>query len=540
MSLVRKALADLSRGLGDGGLAQAVVATISFLALAVFLFALSWNSEYAGYHSDDAFYLLVADGFSPYRHVDSDLTRYAMSQSLFPPLYPLLLAVFGGGGGDLLVSHWITTATLLAALLVLGFWARFETERPWLAIWLASIFALLPGTLLLDLQIFSEFPYLLLTLLALWLARRGETSAWNVSAIALCVGLAAITRSAGVSLILAMGAWLFCNRVRGRERGLAIVLALAPSVVWFAYQSRMTSQPGYGSAWHWLWEMFRDYGALQFFLFLAAQCKGLWWGLLANLDLRSSSWLAGGVLISTLLIGLPVWVGRLRHGCLDALYLLIAIPMILLWPYPNVFDRLLFPLLPVLLLYGCLGVLCITSTWQQFNGRPVVAWSFLGVWTLMLLPSTGFIAHRLNEPIAAELTGWKHTHFWYQLDGMDRIVATLRYRGSLVRAASELQRWVPEGECVYGVHIALDMLYGRRIVRQPPEARENKPFEELPKACRFFFLVNRGGQIGNFGAGPFYPRERLPADRIETLHVWEDAGGGTLPTAILVRVKPSA
>jgi hypothetical protein len=251
-----------------------IVAVTLFVALAAFLYALSWNSEYAGFPSDDAFYLLMADGFSPYRPADPGLTGYVMSQSVFPPFYPLLLAALGGGSADMLISHWITTTTLLLSLLVFGLWVHQETRNLWLAIWLACIFAVLPETLLLDLETFSEFPYLLLSLLAIWLAARDEERIWNIAVVALCIGLASITRSAGISLAVAFGVWLFCQRMRGRALWLALALALAPSAIWLIYRSRGVSQAGYGAGWIWVGELLRDEGPWQFLRFLGGAVHG--------------------------------------------------------------------------------------------------------------------------------------------------------------------------------------------------------------------------------------------------------------------------
>ena len=183
-----------------------------FLVLAVGLYYLDWNAKSAGFLSDDAVYLLMSDGFSPFRPSHVELTHYVLRQALFPPLYPLLLTMLGAGSDTLLWAHVITTTMLLLALVVYGVWIFFETRDRFAATALPSIFALLPGTLLLSLELLSEFPYLLLSLVALWLAACANDARRGYLLVAFFVGLAAVTRSAGLSLILAMAIWLIAAR----------------------------------------------------------------------------------------------------------------------------------------------------------------------------------------------------------------------------------------------------------------------------------------------------------------------------------------
>jgi hypothetical protein len=520
--------------------ARAAVAGALFLALAAFLYALSWNPGSAGFLSDDAVYLLMADGFSPYRSADPALIHYVMRQSLFPPGYPLLLALFGGGSASLLASHWITTTTLVLALLVYGFWARLETGSGVAAVWLLLLFGLMPGTLLHDLELLSEFPYLLPSLVALWLAAREPTGAREYAAIALCVGFAAITRSAGLSLVLAFGLWLFFHRARGRVKW--IVLALVPSATWAAFKAwAIGSQSGYGSLWLGLWEGVQRDGFMAFVpSFLVGQCRAIWSGLLGNLDLRAAL-PTEFVLALVLLAALPVWVRRLRLVRLDAWYLLIGGAMIFLYPFPSFFTRLLLPWVPILLLYGCLGAIALARRFQATREKPVLTYAFLAALSLVLLPSLGFVVQRFAAPVDPALAVWKHTRYWYRLQPMETILSDVAFRQDLVRAAREVPQWVPEGTCVYGVHTAITMLYGRRISQQPPApGGDGARFADVPRACPYYFLLSTPGEIDHEPVGPFYPYDRLPADRLETVHVWHGSAHPQAPVAILLRVKPTA
>lgn len=520
-------------------IALIVFAVALVLALVVFLYALSWNSRAAGFLSDDAVYLLMADGFSPYRMMNGALFHYVLRQSLFPPFYPMLLALFGGGSGSLLVSHWITTTTLALSLLVFGLWTYRETKNWLLAVWLLLVLGMLPETLLHNLAILSEYPYLLLSLIALWLAARGRNSARDNAAIAICVGLAAVTRTAGLSLVAALGVWLFRNGVRGRVKWL--ILAIAPSVVWFVYKTYgVGSHGGYGSLWGGLWVQIEHNGPFRFVpRFLGSQAEALWMGLLTNLAIGPST-LTRVILAFTLLVGLPVWVRRLWLWRLDALYLLIGGAMVLVYPFPLFFTRLVLPWVPILLLYACLGVMGFAGRWHVMRERPMLGYAFLAALSLTLLPSSGFIVHRFFEPIPPGLAVWKHTRYWYRLEGKEKILDDLAFRQTLIDASTDVPKWVPDRDCVFGVYTAIGMLYGRRIYQQPPSpAVRGKAFEKRSHACPYYFLISSTGRISGYRVGAFYPLRRLPAHRARVLHVWRDGPAPGTPVAILVRLKSS-
>ena len=55
-----------------------ITAALLLLVLSAGLYAFSWNRESAGFLSDDAVYLLMADSFSPFRPADPGLTAYVM------------------------------------------------------------------------------------------------------------------------------------------------------------------------------------------------------------------------------------------------------------------------------------------------------------------------------------------------------------------------------------------------------------------------------------------------------------------------------
>jgi hypothetical protein len=89
------------------------------------------------------------------------------------------------------------------------------------------------------------------------------------------------------------------------------------------------------------------------------------------------------------------------------------------------------------------------------------------------------------------------------------------------------------------VHAAITMLYGKRLVQQPPSpTADTTEFERLGRSCRYFFLVSTVGVVGSNPVEAFYPYARLSGSDVEVVHTWPDARDPAAPVAILLHVKP--
>ena len=384
-----------------------------FLMLAALHFWLGWNPVSAGFLSDDAVYLLMADGFSPFHHSDSALGAYILRQSIFPPGYPILLALLGGGSDELLWSHMLTTTTFLIALICLWRWIADVIRDDVLAMGLFVVFALLPGTLMQDMELMSEFPYLMFTFAAIWNAAREDHSQRSLLLAATCTGLGAVTRSAGISLIIALAIWLFAKR--RQRRVVALLLAVAPTVAWIIYKNLavVNQGAGYSQFWSQLLTQLSEQGLLFVPRYVIGQLMAMWHGLLMNLDFVPfvlTTLIAGALMVTAV----PIFIRRLRRWELDALYFAAATIITLLYPFPEHFTRLIIPLIPLVLAYSyfCLRELTAERVGRshQFAIRARLDSRLLAV----LFPALSAIAFRSFEPIAPALASWKHTTYWSQ------------------------------------------------------------------------------------------------------------------------------
>jgi len=101
-----------------------VVAVICCLLAGFYLF-ITWQNLLGGSFSDGVFYLFGADVMSPWGN-STPLAVAVHSQGIPPPMYSLLLALFGAGSQNIHGAHLITTVTLLAALVAYYLWMRVQ------------------------------------------------------------------------------------------------------------------------------------------------------------------------------------------------------------------------------------------------------------------------------------------------------------------------------------------------------------------------------------------------------------------------------
>jgi hypothetical protein len=509
------------------------------VAIALVLYALSWNPVSAGFLSDDAIYLMMADGFSPFHQTDAALHAYVLRQSIFPPGYPILLALLGGGSDSLLWSHFVTTSTLVVALVFLWRWANAEIGNEFVALGVVVVYALLPGTLLQNLELMSEFPYLMFSFAALYGASREDQSERSSLFVAICVGLAAATRSAGYSLVIALAIWLFGKRIRGRFALMGF--ALVPGIGWIVYKTlfSVNMSGGYSQFWTWL---FAQIGSEGFFTFvpryLAGQASAMWHGLLMNLDLLPST-LTRIVAAAILVTALPIFLRRLRRWELDAWYLGAACAMTVLYPFPEHFTRLMVPLIPILLAYSYFCAKELTLELTARSQRLAIQYGVTAALLLSLASSLTFMLGRYFESVDPSLTSWKHTSYWFQMKDVGEIRLEVANRQLIVDASRGLRERVPEGQCILAIRTALTMLYSHRIVQTPPPPSQasGDRLQQRVHNCPNVFLLGTAGHVNQELVSAYYPSDELAADAMQVVQSWDNPASPDSPIGILLREK---
>jgi len=498
-----------------------------FACLAVAYLAWGWAGQITDFGGDSAAYMLQARLLSPFTSA-SDALREAVSNTPFPPLFPLLIALCGA---SFLAGHLIVIGALLGAMACLWWWLRDEGLGELAAAAVTLVFALMPGTYFQALNIMSENPYLLLSLLCIILERRaeqrgrdGSTALWW--AVVATVATATLVRTAALPLLAALMIRLLM--LRPRRWWLMLAGASLPLVIWLAW----SAHAGTGIAVY----------AVQAGPVHAA---GLWTRLLAQLDAELKglligwleSWMGEGrvpaLAALTFLIAavcLAGWLRRLATLRFDAIYVALYLAVLLVWPFPDAAQRLSYVIVPVLLAQGALLLRALASAWPGVWGRLEAAG--IAVCGLLLLPTLLLTANRFLAPVPAGAELIRHTQGWYRpLDSRNGVLSA-QFLVKVVADLPGLGERVPEGACVFSEKPTIVSLYsGRMSYFPPPTAISDTEFQQQIGRCRYAYVLALTSP--SFPV-PYYPAARLgdSAKALSTLM----ADSGVYPFAQLLRI----
>jgi hypothetical protein len=493
----------------------------AYLVLCVIYLGWTWSHELGDFGGDNALYLLTAQHFSPWSEADT-VAAYFVSQSFYPPLYPFVLAIFGGGE-SLLAAHVITATMLLLAFAVLYAWQRQIGFGRLSAALMVLLFALLPGVLMQALSLLSEDLYLLATLgavaaVAAYEADRREAWLWTA---VVCIAAAVLTRSASIALVAAFVLYLVLHRPK--RFWLLIIGALVPM----------------------LWQLLSPRAGPGYFSFLTARyavdpVAGLIAHLTIAVDSLLDSWTVDFTMsqsgISVMgLLGLVCLAGTAYRAVqckLDGIYGAAYLGLILIWPYPEEMTRLLSVVVPILLVQGMLLLEHLPPVrLRGFALKP--SWILPLAIALIMAPSLFLIALRFVQPLPAEYAGFRHTPEWYAPDRRQALFSAVSDK-LRIDHLKQIPAQVTEGDCVYSIKPSIVAYYGHRIsVISPRPELDDADFSKYldQNGCRYFFLLGFG--TSNYPSR-YYPLERMRKS-LTIVSVMEVPGQRGAPASILAR-----
>jgi len=352
---------------GGGIPAWTVAAVLVVLHLALALGAYD-PSPYVG--GDNATYLALAHSLLE-RGTFVELWDPAMRpQALYPPLFPAVLALGMWAG----LRTYVTLKFVVMGFSALGVLASYLWMRraggPRLALVGGLWLAIGPGLLNLTHWVLSDVPFWAFTTLAIWAfahvpwkdaadADGGDGTrrrlAW-IAAGAAATAAASLTRSAGLPLMLGAAVWLVMRR---DWRGLLVYAAIAypPWGLWTHRGSQAGATGAATAVFPWQVDPYRpELGTVTGAAFLrrivdntvqyAAHhvptlLTGEWTGRTAAI--------VGSVVGLLALVG---WARRLRAPGVVEVWIPIYLGLILAWPQNWSGERLILPVLPMLVLYA--------------------------------------------------------------------------------------------------------------------------------------------------------------------------------------------
>jgi len=488
----------------------------AIVATAIFYYSLNWSHDVPVLGGDHADYLLTADLFSPFSSRSHDVTRAVMSYAFFPPLYPLILGVLGGISTHIAIAHAITITFLVAALVWYFVWIREETRSVTLAFFLTMVFAFLPTTFFQSFGILSEYLYLLLSLAAIRLLAKPNPTLVHLYVTAVLIGLAVITRTIGITLVMAFVIYLRVHRTEHWAR--LIFISVAPLLLWNIVKWSI----GYTGGYLWIITSVLKKTPLYDLLIekMFIQSHGLWTGWITSFDHIPSLM----TLVVGSVLGLVCLAGTLHRVYLkkfDGIYIVFYFGILLLWPFSQTADsrRLLYTAVPILLMHGLKFTCHFMRRFPTFNNA-VYGNAYLLIIALVVLPAAGFIFHRLEMSSIQENKEYAKSYYWYSdLDPETARMKIKTYK-KLILSWERISRVVPEGECVYNVDPTWLMLYANRPSYTTPYATSKDQFVNEAKICRYFY-------VASYVRSPyplFYPKDYIIqkghvvfADRMEEM-----------------------
>jgi hypothetical protein len=195
-------------------------------------------------HWDGVWFVrIAADGYKAHPHSEA-----------FFPLYPLLVRAVAAGVGDYVVAGLLVSLACYAGAMAMLFVLARAELGPRVALWSVVFISVFPTALFFQ-AVYSEAPFLLFTLLALWWARG---SSWPLACLA--GFLAVLTRSTGLVIVLPLALMWWEQR-----RGVALRLPGGPRAFAPVEPPARTARPAAAS---WLWLLLVPGGLAVYMTFL--------------------------------------------------------------------------------------------------------------------------------------------------------------------------------------------------------------------------------------------------------------------------------
>lgn len=369
---------------------------------------LIWFDSLSSFANDSVHYLVMARHFSPWINESSAISTAWLLQD-FPPFFPWLLALSGA-------AHSLLYAHLLVALIgLISLYYYYRLSKRWLnhrawAFCPALIFALSPGFLLGLQGILSEPLYLLLVLIFMLLydpTEKKSTSLIVMSGLLLAAIL--LTRTVGIALCLAILVQAFFSSISQKkiqyQSIIIVVLSLCIYLLFMAIWGPEKES-------HYMAVLIQYLSAdglseqvpgASFYSSYTSQISNLldawtsfcliYWGT----DVYSANYY---VIMLMLLASMTGLIIRLFENKYDAWYAFFYILILMVWPHPGQMFRLVFPVMPILLIYASYAIIKLINRVKNTK-RDLVSPVFYLLVLTAILPSHAFIHAR--AAIASEM-----------------------------------------------------------------------------------------------------------------------------------------
>ncbi len=442
-----------------------IVAALIFLICCFYLY-LSSHNEIVGMIADDAIYLLMADYFSPYYSSLSKSAAFVMQTSQFPPLYPLLLSVLGASSEKVFWAHIITTCCLISASFIYYYWMKQEKFNKNACLCLVFIFVCSPATFLMNIDLWSEHLYLLITLCSLCCLNKAKNGKKYYLLASMLIGMLPIIRVIGLAFIMAYFVYLHLNKIQDKYKYIA--LSVLPYIIWKILSINFFQTEIYQET---LKEFYNHDTWSHIKYLFTSQLFDLWQGWHECFDIRKK--LFSGIVSSViLLLSLITLVIRLLKKKIDSFYILFYLLIIWIWPDDNHNMRFIFAIFPILLFYAYLTFDMLMKFKLSVQIKTVISTSSVLIVLITFLPTNIYALNRLSVDTQIGLEKFKFTKYWMTVKSHKEAYDSIKIIEKMTFSYSHVSSFVPKKECVYTIHQEQFMYYSRRLAFPLPLPEE--------------------------------------------------------------------
>lgn len=425
------------------------VPKLVLLILAIFLMASSLlyisqirPDRFGAYH-DDGIYVTTARALATGEGYKIISLPYEPAQTKYPPFYPFLLSLIWRLYPQFPQNlPWMMLLSVGATISFLALTYRYLVKQGYAtrsqALIVVAMAALNWRTIILATGLYSEMIYAGLSVSALYLAERYEKQRGGSITgllVGVLMGLAFLTRSSGLTLLIAVGAYYVIRR-QWQKAALVVGVASLFVIGWIGWcYANKTTAEGVNVAYYTSYfgifsEIIRDLqaesNASTLMVFLKIVFENFVGGILVTVPLVCSNlnfnWIPdfGRLFFAINLCFLffvffLVVAGFIRHISkglpLLGIYVLSSLALYLCWLPNMAYDRFLMPLLPFLLLFLITELYKLTALARKeliVRGSPVRKLSAVFI-SFILLASASIMLYSYGSGIFWSLASLKNS-----------------------------------------------------------------------------------------------------------------------------------
>jgi hypothetical protein len=359
-----------------------IIALITYTTIAI---KFVWHDNLSSFASDSANYMLMALYLSPWEEANLPIQLLWPYQE-YPPLFPLTLALTSVVH-NMTAAHVFTLFLLVAALPLIYLFAKQCFATNWQALFITTIFVISPSTWMNILGILSENLYILLSFLILILFQKQKLKTIRISVVfGILLSALMLTRTIGIAMF---AAYLCSGFLLYRRKEICKIIYLLPifitlfinGVAKLLHQSSIPSQ-------------------------YIRQLRDLEFGnqFIAIIDAWFSSWqfywvdnlmLPYLIVLVTGLLACFGLIHRLMSQKFDAIYVVVYLLILLLWPHPGQALRFIYPIQAILLIYAFYFLDYLFKKYSKTSAYKPIAILLL-LMTSVVIPPLSFAYNRYN------------------------------------------------------------------------------------------------------------------------------------------------